>query len=780
MGRFGMGQAFRRVEDERLLTGHGRYTDDVSLAGQAYLYVYRSPYANGRIVAIETSAARRAPGVLEIFTGPDLKEAGVDDLPVMPTAETGEGASGMKTLKRPPLARDWIHYVGEPVAAIVAASPDEARDAAERIELEVEEAEAVGTLAAAVREGSSPAWPDRGDNRIGTMTHGDKKATDAMFAKAHRVVELHLVNNRLAPTAMEPRAALAEYEADSGNFTVHVGTQGVHSVRDSLAATFHVPKEKIRVVTSDVGGGFGPRLHLDVETVLTMHAARALGRPVKWTADRTESFLGDLHARDHLTHAALALNEDSKFLALRIITRGNVGAYTAPAGMFIPWFGTFMAPGCYAFQAAYAEVSTYLSNSSPVDAYRGAGRPEALYLIERLVDKAAREVGLAPDEIRRRNFIPPEAFPYKNAFGQVYDTGEYERVMEACMRRADWGGFTARRKASEKAGRLRGIGMSYYVEICAGFGNEISHLKFEKDGTLTLLVGTQSTGQGHETSFGQLIAGALGVDLRSIRVIQGDTARIATGGGTGGSRTMAIGGSAAIRAVDALIDAGKRTASELLEATASDIEFEPGVFRVAGTDLSISLPDVVAASFDDRRRPENVEPGLAVHASFKPEAGTFPNGCHICEVEIDPDTGETRIIRYTIEDDVGTVINPLLLEGQIVGGVAQGIGQAMMEQAVYDDESAQLLTATFMDYAMPRADGVPPIDFAYREVPSPRNPLGVKGAGEAGTIGAPPAVVNAVIDALSPFGIDHLDMPLTPLKVWLALQSGKTASSTAG
>jgi len=778
VGRFGTGQAIRRVEDERLITGKGRYTDDITLPGQGFLYFLRSPYAHAKLLNIDSAAARSAPGVVAVFTADDLDAAGIGKLAIMPGLEA-EGDVGPDTFARPALASGRARYVGDPIAAIVAESLSEAKDAAELVEVDFEELDAVADIAAAISDGAPQVREEAQSNSLPARTHGDKVATEEAFADAHRIVELKLVNNRLAPTSMEPRGCVASYDESTDKFTLTLGTQGVHSVRDALSATLGVAAEKVHVITADVGGGFGPRLFLDRETVVAAFAARELKRPVKWTADRTESFLSDLHGRDHVTHARLALDEQGHFLGLSIHTWANLGAYSSPAGPMIPWFGTFMAPGCYTIPAAYAEVEMVLTNTSPVDAYRGAGRPEALYLIERLVDKAARETGIAPDELRRRNFITPEAFPYQTVFGQVYDSGEYARLMDRGLERADWARFERRREEAAGRGMLRGIGMGYYVEICAMLGGETTHVKFEEDGSFTALVGTQSTGQGHETSFGQMIAAGLGLEIADIRIVQGDSETIPTGGGTGGSRSMAIGGSAMVGALETLIDAGKRMAASLLEATEADIEFDEGMFRVVGTDVQIGLREVALVSYDPARRPEGIEAGLYSADSFQPEGGTFPNGCHVCEVEVDPETGTTRIVRYTIEDDVGTVINPLILEGQIVGGVGQGLGQAMMEHALYDRDTAQLVTATFMDYTMPRADTMPVVDFAYTEIPSPRNPLGVKGAGEAGTIGAPPAIVNAVVDALSPLGITHLDMPLSPLKVWEAIRAAKRNKRTS-
>lgn len=774
MGKFGTGQAMRRVEDRRFLTGAGGYLDDLPLERPAFLHFYRSPYAHGDIRELDLDAARETPGVLAIYTVEDLERAGIGDVP-------GEGmmassrSEARAAILQPPLARGRVRYVGEPVAAIVAESVSAARDAADSILFDVDELPVVARLADALEDGAPQVHDDVPGNLYGILEHGDREATRQALAGAARRVSIELVNNRLAPTAMEPRGCVAAFDGEQG-YTLWQGCQGVHSLQQRTAKALGVEPDRLRVVSPDVGGGFGLKIFLQCETLSVLHAARELGRPVKWVAERTESFLADLHGRDQRTRATLALDEENRFTALEIETDANVGPYMGQASTMIPWFGYFMATGAYTIPAAYVGIRHAATNCVPTDAYRGAGRPEAAYLIERLVDKAARELGVAPAELRRRNFIPPDAFPYRTPTGQSYDSGEYEAVMDAALERADWTDFEQRREAAAARGRLRGIGMSYYVEICSAFGAEQTHIKFERDGTVTALVGTQSTGQGHETSYAQMVAAELGVPVERVRVRQGDTAVIPTGEGTGGSRTMAIGGSSLVTTAAAVIEQGREIAASLLEADAADVEFEPGRYRIAGTDREIGIDEVAAASYDEAGRPAEAAEGLESSERFEPEAGTFPNGCHVCEVEIDPETGELEIVAYTVEDDVGTVVNPLILEGQIVGGIAQGLGQAMMEEARYDPESGQLETATFLDYAMPRAERMPGIRFRYREVPSPRNPLGVKGAGEAGTIGAPPALVNAVVDALAPLGVMHIDMPVTPLKLWETIRAARDAA----
>ena len=767
MGKFGTGQAIRRTEDQRFITGDGHYTDDISLPKQAYLYVLRSPYAHGVITSLDVGEARRAAGVIAVYTAEELTAAGVGDVvgAGMPPSSLTEAKPA---LQQPPLARERVRYVGEPVAGIVAESLAAARDAAELIWLDVDELEAVVTPADALRDTAPTIHDNVPGNSYGILEYGDRHLADNAFANAAQMIDIEVVNNRLAPTAMEPRGCNISF--DGSKMTVYQGCQGVHVLRDRLAHSFDLDAAAIHVISPDVGGAFGLKFFLQCETVVAAHAAMDTGRPVKWIADRNESFLSDVHGRDHVSQASLAMDENGKILAMRASITGNLGAYCSQAGPIIPWFGACMTTGCYDVDKCYVDVRMVATNTVPVDAYRGAGRPEAAYLIERLMDKAARQLGLAPDEIRRRNFIQPGQFPYQTPTGRVYDSGEYERLMKAGLQRADWAGFESRREESAARGMLRGIGMSYYVEICSAMGGEDTHVRFEENGRVTVLMGTQSSGQGHETSFAQMVAAGLGIEMQEIDIVQGDTALVPTGEGTGGSRSMAIGGSSLYLSVEQVIEHGRKMAAEILEAAVVDIEFDDGVFRIAGTDRTANMAEVAMASFDESKRPDDVAPGLYGSERFTPEDGTFPNGCHVCELEIDPQTGVTEILRYTVEDDVGVVVNPLILEGQIVGGVAQGLGQACGEHAVYDPDGGQLLTATFMDYPMPRADWIPDVDFRYQEIPSPRNPLGVKGAGEAGTVGAAPALINAVLDALSVRNIQHIDMPATPLKIWQLLQ----------
>ncbi len=766
MGKYGTGQAIRRTEDQRFLTGTGRYTDDITQPDQAYAVFFRSPFAHGKILSLDVSEARSAPGVIAVYTAEDLTSAGIKDVHGSGSPPSSK-TPPREPIQQRPLARDKVRYVGEPVAAVIADSMAAARDAAELIFLDVDELDASVTPVQALEDGAAQIHDEYEGNLYSILEYGDAEATEAVFGKAAHTVSLEVVNNRLAPTALEPRGCNISYQDDK--LTVFQGCQGVHNIQGRLAESLEIDPSNIHVIAPDVGGGFGLKYFLQCEPVVVAHAAMQTGRPVKWTADRTESFLSDTHGRDHITEASLALDDDGKVLAMRASVKATIGAYCSQVGPIIPWFGASMSPGVYDISTLYVDVYNVLTNTSPVDAYRGAGRPEAAYLIERLMDKAAAACGLTPDEIRRRNFVAPDQFPYQTATGQSYDSGDYETLMNAALERSDWAGFEARRQESESRGKLRGIGMSYYVEICSALGDEAAQIRVEENGRVTALFGTQATGQGHETTYAQMVADVLGVDIDIVDVIEGDTEKAPAGYGTVGSRSMAIGGSSIILGAEQMIDAGKNMAAEMMEAAVEDIEYERAEFRIAGTDRSVSLSEVGKASYDDAKRPDGIEAGLQSSERFTPEAGTFPNGCHICELEVDPETGVAEIVRYTVEDDVGVVINPLILEGQIMGGVAQGLGQACGEHAVYDQETGQLMSATFMDYPMPRADWIPDVDSGYQEVVSPRNPLGVKGAGEAGTVGAAPAYINAIVNALSGRGIDHIDMPATPHTVWRAL-----------
>ena len=773
MVKFGVGQSVKRVEDPRLLTGNGRYTDDIQIKRQAQAYFVRSPHAHASFTSIDVSKAKAAPGVLAVVTGADLQAAGIGNVPCMVPLKNRDGSS-MKMPPRPALAVGRARFVGDAVAMVVAETLAEAKDAAELIEIDWTPLPATTDLEASAKPGAPQVWDFARDNQVFDWELGDEKATADAFAKAHRVVGMDFVNNRLIPNSMEPRNAIGELTPD-GRLQLTVSSQGGSGLRKALASyIFKIPENRIRVVTPDVGGGFGMKIFLFCEYVPVLFAARMLGRPVKWASERSEAFLADTHGRDHKTRAEIAVDKDNKFLAIRVVGLANLGSYLSHYGPFIPTdLFAWMVPGCYAFPVAWCNVKGVYTHTSPVDAYRGAGRPEAAYMIERLVDKAARELGVAPDELRRRNFIRPEQMPFKTPMGQTYDSGDFAATMAAGMKAADWSGFAARKAESARRGKLRGIGLSYYIEVCGGAPDESAQVRVDSAGGATVLIGNQSNGQGHETAYAQIVAEKLGIPFDSVRVVQGDTDLAVYPGGTGGSRAASVGGSAIWWACDRIVAKGKKFAAQLLEASESDIEFSEGKFTVVGTDKSKSFQDVAQAAFDMGKIPAGLSPGLDETSNMNPAAATYPNGAHVCEVEIDPGTGVADVERYTITDDFGKVINPLLLAGQVHGGTAQGIGQALFEGATYDPATGQLLTGSFMDYCMPRAGSIPSIAFSYTEAcPTKANPLGVKGCGEAGAIGAPPAVINAVVDALAEYGITHIDMPATPEKVWRVISAG--------
>lgn len=760
--KFGLGAPVRRKEDNALITGHGRYTDDISLEGQLHGYVLRSPVASGSFTIGSLDAARAAPGVHLVLTGADLSHLGPLESASMQKQPDG---------KRPParaipiLCLDKVHHVGDAVAFIVADSRAEAQDAAELIEIDYDADDAIAVTGDALGPDAPLVWPELGTNRAYHYELGEAAETDAAFADAARTASVRFYNNRLVVNYMEPRSALAEWRADEDRFVLTTGSQGVHSMRRILAQqVFNLPPEKIRVITPDVGGGFGPKTFVYREYPLVMEAARRLARPVKWTSDRTDHFLTDAQGRDNLVEAEMAMDGQGRFLAIRVRFIANMGAYISQYGAYIPYLGSTMSTGVYDIPTLHVSIDGVYTNTCPVDAYRGAGRPEAAFMLEKLVDACAREMGLGLDEIRRRNFIAPEAFPYMTPTGRHYDVGEFEGHLDRACDNADWAGFQVRLDQAREAGRLRGIGLATYIEACAFSGSEPAHVQLNPDGSATIFIGTQSNGQGHATAYAQLVAEKLDLDLSRISVHQGDTDMLATGGGTGGSRSIPLGGVSAARAGEDLADKIRRIAAQELEASEADIELVNGEARIVGTDRSIDFAAVAQAA-----PPEDVR-GFG---EFRQQEATYPNGTHICEVEIDPETGHTEVVRYTIVDDFGVTVNPVLLAGQVHGGVAQGIGQALIEDAVYG-EDGQLITASFMDYAMPRADDLPFFEFETRNVPSTTNALGIKGAGEAGTIGATPAVISAVTDALyRAAGITHIEMPATPRRVWETLRNAR-------
>ncbi len=756
MGRFGVGQAIVRLEDERLLTGGGRYTDDVNPAGQAAAVFVRSPHAHAEIRAVRTDAARAMPGVLAVLTVDDLDAAGMGNLPCRAPTRNRDGQP-VYVPPRPPLARGRVRHVGDPVACVVAATLPEAREAAEAVEVDYAPLSAASDPVRALEPGAPQLWPDAPGNLALDWESGDREAVDQLLASAARVTVVDLVNNRVVPNAMEPRGCLGEFDEASGRYTLRTGGQGVHSMQGVLAEMMGLEPQRIRVIQADVGGGFGMKIWVYPEYPVCLLAARLTGRPVKWVSDRSEGFVSDTHGRDHVTRVQIALDAEGRMLALRASITANLGAYLSQFGPFIPTdAGAKMYNGVYAFQAVHVECRGAYTNTVPVDAYRGAGRPEAAYAVERAVDAAARDLGTDPAEFRRRNFIRPEQMPFRTAMATTYDSGEFARLMDAALDQGEAVGFPQRRAAARAKGKLRGLGIAYYIEQCSGGPDENARIEVLPEGRVRLYIGTQSNGQGHATAYAQLISDVFGIEPGLVDTIQGDTDLVATGRGTGGSRSVPVGGVAAQRAGEAAAEAGRKLAGEMLEAAEADIELVDGRYRVLGTDRGVGLFEVAARAGGR---------GLEGAGNFQPSIHTFPNGCHVCELEIDSATGVPEIVRYTIVDDFGVVLNPLMLAGQVHGGVAQGIGQALLEEAVYD-ATGQLLSGTFLDYAMPRAIGIPDIAFSTVEVRCRTNPLGMKGAGEAGAIGAPPAVINAVVDALADLGVRHVDMPATPERLW--------------
>ncbi|WP_099865095.1 xanthine dehydrogenase family protein molybdopterin-binding subunit [Pararhizobium haloflavum] len=769
--KFGVGASALRKEDLTLLKGEGRFTDDLKRDGALHAYVLRSPQAAGAFSIGSLDAARNAPGVRLVLTAADVAHLG----PVKCQAKVKQPDGKEHPIRDIPLLADgYVRHVGDAVAFIVADELAQAQDAAELIEVDYEFDDAQVDLATALDENAPLVWPELGSNQVYLFENGDKESTKRAFDAADHVTSIAFINNRLVCNYMEGRACLAEWDGADERFTLTVGSQGVHGIRNTLANhVFDMPADKIRVVTHDVGGGFGTKGFNYREYPLAMEAARKLGHPVKWTSDRTEHFLADAHGRDNLVRASMAMDKDRRFIGLRIEIDANMGAYLHTYGPMIPILGASMATGVYDIQNLDLSIRGIFTHTTPVDAYRGAGRPEAAFLIERLVDACARDLAMEPDELRRRNFIRPDQFPYRTPGGRSYDVGEFEGHMSEAMKNAGWADFEARRTEAKTKGKLRGIGMATYIEACAFAGSEPAHVRLNGDGTVTLFIGTQANGQGHQTAYSQFVADKIGIDFDKIIVRQGDTDELASGGGTGGSRSIPLGGVSVSQASEVLAEKIRKLAADELEAGPDDIELVDGEARIVGTDRVISFADVAKAASD----PED----LKAVSDIKQDEATYPNGTHIVELEIDEETGQLDILKYTIVDDFGLTVNPVLLMGQVHGGVVQGIGQCIGEQAVYS-EDGQLITASFMDYMMPRADTVPFIDFSTRNVPSTTNAMGIKGAGEAGTIGACPAVMNAIIDALEkPLGIRHVEMPATPDRLWALIDgAGGSVSPTLG
>ncbi|MEH6950085.1 xanthine dehydrogenase family protein molybdopterin-binding subunit [Nitrobacter sp. NHB1] len=755
--KFGIGQSVRRKEDDALIRGKGRYTDDHAPSDSLHALMLRSPHAHASF-KIDVSRACGLPGVALILTGADVADLGglpcQFNLPDQPFTAP----------PYPILVRDEVRHVGDAVAFVVADTVEHARDAIEAIAIEWTPLASVVGVANAVKTGAPQVWPDHAGNVLFDVSIGDKTAAAAAFAKAHAVTEISIVNPRIVTNYMETRAAVCEYDAKHDRLTLTVGSQGSHRLREILCrSVLKMPMEKLRVICPDVGGGFGTKLFPYREYALIAVASKKLRRTIKWTAERSDHFIGDSQGRDNVTTARMALAEDGRFLGMDVDLMGDMGAYLSTFGPYIPYGGAGMLPGLYDIQAFHCGVRAVFTNTVPVDAYRGAGRPEAAYVVERLVDAAARKLGMTPDAIRRRNFISPKAMPYKTATGKIYDTGDFAAHLKRAMAIANWKEFPKRAKAAKKRGLVRGIGLASYVEVCGTMGRERADVRLDPNGDVTVLIGTQSSGQGHATAYAQIVADQFGIPPERVHMIQGDTDVVVSGLGTGGSSSIPSGGVSVERATRKLGDQLREIASEALETSAADLEISHGSVRIAGTDRSISFVDLAKRAADPSK--------LTANESFSSADGTYPNGTHVVEVEIDPATGKTELVNYVVVDDFGMTLNPLLLAGQIHGGTMQGIGQALMEQAVYDASDGQLITGTLMDYALPRAADGTSITFETHNVPCVTNPLGVKGAGEAGAIGSCPAVVNAIIDALwREYGIDHIDMPATPERVWMAIR----------
>ena len=787
MGHQGIGASVRRTEDRRFLSGRGNYTDDINRPGQLYAYILRADRPHARIGGIDTAAAAKAPGVAAVFTGADMQAESIGGLPCGWQIHNKDGTP-MAEPPHPVLAVGKVRHVGDPVVVVIAETRQQAKDAAEQITVAYEDLPAVATLRDAVAPGAALVHDDVPGNVCYDWHLGDKALVDQAFAKAAKVVKLDLTNNRLVPNAMEPRAAIGEYDTPSGDYTLYTTSQNPHVIRLLMGAfVLHIPEHRLRVVAPDVGGGFGSKIYHYAEEAIVTWAAGKVRRPVKWTAERTESFLSDAHGRDHVTTAEMALDAQGNFLALRVHTLANMGAYLSTFATSVPTYlyATLLA-GVYKTPAIYAEVKAVFTNTVAVDAYRGAGRPEATFLLERLVDVIAHDTGHDRVELRRRNFIPSDAFPYQTPVALQYDSGDYAKTLDAAMQAADVAGFEARRKAAASRGKLRGLGYSTYVEACgiapssvvgslgarAGL-YECANIRVHPTGSVTVFTGSHSHGQGHETTFAQLVHEQLGVPFDQIEIVHGDTGKIPFGMGTYGSRSLAVGGSAMVKAMDKIIAKGRKIAAHMLEAAVDDVEFKDGKFTVTGTDRAKAFAEISLAAYVPHNYPiEEVEPGLEETAFYDPKNFTYPGGCHVCEVEIDAETGVPEVVGFVAVDDLGRVINPMIVEGQVQGGVAQGIGQALLENAAYDG-SGQLMTGSYMDYTMPRADNVPNITVGTETTLCTHNPLGVKGCGEVGAIGSPPAVINAVVDALRDYGVRHIDMPATPQKIWAILEAGR-------
>ena len=775
MGEYALGQAVPRSEDPRLLRGGGRYVDDVVLPGMVHGYVLRSPHAHARIRSIDSDPARSAPGVLAVLTGEDWAASGFGDLPA-PSGRTRRDGSPMFAPPLPALVADRVRRVGDYVAFVVAETLNQAKDAAERIVVDYDPLPAVTGTEEAVAPGALSVWDDCPDNICFVHLAGDKDAVDAAFAEADHVVGAKFVINRVTANTMEPRGCIGHYDSADDHYTIYTTLQQAHPYRASLASNvIKVPESKVRVVAGDIGGSFGMKSEIYNEVALVLLASRTVGRPVKWISDRSEAFVSDCQGRDNVTEAALALDKDGRFLGQRVRTIGNLGAYVMQTGPnpLVVNLGTLA--GVYTTPAIHVDVTGVFSNTNSTRPYRGAGRPEAAYVIERLIDLAADEMGIDPAELRRRNTIAPTAMPFKTGLTFTYDCGEFEKNMDMALGMAEYADFERRRAEARTRGKLRGIGISNTIERAAAAGIEGAEIRFDRTGTVTIFSGSVTQGQGHETVYKQIVCDRLGLAPEDVHYVWGDTDKVAFGHGTGGSRSATLGGSAVMLATEKVVEKARRIAAHMLEAAVDDIEFDEGTFRIAGTDRTATITEVARAAASPANLPDDMEPGLFEYAVYTATEMNFPNGCHICELEIDEETGEVEILGYNVVDDVGAVMNPLLLKGQIQGGIAQGLGQSLFEDIAFDPDSGQLLTGSFMDYCMPRADDFSMIEVKSNPVPTKTNPLGVKGAGEAGNVGALPAVTNAVVDALSPLGIIDIAMPATPERIWRAISGAKAA-----
>jgi carbon-monoxide dehydrogenase large subunit len=779
MAKFGIGQPVRRVEDNRFLKGQGHYVDDVVLPNMAHGVNVLSPHAHAKIKKIDTSKAKAAPGVLAVFTGADVAADKLGAITAALMPEDFGAPKGHRTFQ-PLLVSDRVRHVGDRVAFVVAETLAQARDASELVEVDYEPLPAVINIEDAAKPDAPKVWEDNpGGNNAFRLMFGDQAATDAAFAKAKHVVKLRVENNRLSPVSMEPRVAIGDYNAVEDFYTLTATSQNPHGLRMEMSHIFHVPENQIRVISPDVGGGFGLKGGAFPDDLLVMWASKRLKRPVKWTATRSESMLNDHHAREMVYYGELALDEHGKILALRSKSLFQMGAYFVGAALAAGAFSIRFVPAAYDIQTMHIMSQGVFTNTSQSGPYRGAGRPEAAYFMERLIEHAANVTGIDRAEIRRKNLIPTAKLPYTTPTHWVYDSGEFVRMMDLAMENSDWKGYAARQRESKKNGKLRGRSVCFYIEF-GGIFNDRMDMKFDPSGALTIYGGTHSHGQGHATVFPQIAHEILGVPYESNRYVQGDTAQVAIGRGTYGARSMVVGGNALKLSAEAMIEKAKKIAATMLEADEGDLEFKEGTFRVTGTDKQIKLVDVAKATYAPMGPiAGKFGIGLDSTGTFDPTPPSHPNGAHVVELEVDPETGAVAVDRYYVVDDLGRVINPMIVRGQQMGGVVQGIGQALMEHQVYDRESGQLLSGSFLDYAMPHASQMPNVECALEEVPCKTNPLGVKGIGESGTIGAPPAVINAVIDALKPLGVDRIDMPATPLRVWQAIQAGKGKAAAA-